>query len=105
KILRRDFLNGTLLGFGAALLAQAAPAQDTFTGYGGVGDYATSNGDPWSVVSTGHKFRDKAYDQLGSLATDTGEAFDLLIVGGGLSGLSAAYYFAKATGGRKRRDR
>jgi spermidine dehydrogenase len=104
RILRRDFLNNTLLGFGAALLRKPAPAQaqDTFTGYGGVGDYATSNGDPWSVVSTGHKFRDKAYDQLGSLVTDTGEAFDLLIVGGGLSGLSAAYYFAKATGGRKR---
>jgi spermidine dehydrogenase len=101
RMLRRDFLNNTLLGVGAALLRQPAPAQarDTFTGYGGVGDYATSNGDPWAVTSGGHKLRDGGY---GSKAADTGETFDLIVVGGGLSGLSAAYYFAKATGGRKR---
>src|SRR5271155_3117659 len=100
-MLRRDFLNNTLLGVGAALVRQPAPAQtrDNFTGYGGVGDYAASNGDPLAVTNVGHKLRDGAY---GSKATDTGETFDLIIVGGGLSGLSAAYYFAKATGGRKR---
>jgi spermidine dehydrogenase len=102
EILRRDFLNNTLLGFGAALLSQPAPAQtpDTFTGYGGVGDYAAANGDPWPVLNIGHKFRDGAYDK--SQVTDTGETFDLLVVGGGLSGLSSAYYFAKTTAGRKR---
>src|SRR5580658_9898910 len=104
KILRRDFLNGAVLGAGAALLRQPAPAQtiDTFTGYGGVGDYARSNGDPWPVISAGHQLRDGAYKQVGSSVIDTSESFDLLIVGGGLSGLGAAYYFAKATGGRKR---
>ena len=102
KIARRDFLNNTLLGVGAALLSQAAPAEsrDTFTGYGGVGDYAASNGDPWPVLSIGHKLRDGAYRMVD--ASDTGENFDLVIVGGGLSGLGAAYYFSKATGGRKR---
>jgi spermidine dehydrogenase len=102
RILRRDFLNNTLLGFGAALLRQPAPAQpsDTFTGYGGVGDYAGSNGDPWSVVSAGHKLRDGAYNTAN--VVDTGESFDLLIVGGGLSGLGAAYYFAQATDSKKR---
>jgi spermidine dehydrogenase len=102
RILRRDFLNNSLLGFGAALLRQPAPAQtkDTFTGYGGVGDYAASNGDPWPVLEAGHKLRDGAYDH--SPVSDTGESFDLLVVGGGLSGLGAAYYFAKATGGGKR---
>ncbi len=100
-MLRRDFLNNTLLGVGAALLRQPAPGQtqDTFSGYGGIGDYAASNGDPWPVTEAGHKLRDGAYN---SRAADTGETFDLIIVGGGLSGLSAAYYFAKATGGRKR---
>jgi ribulose 1,5-bisphosphate synthetase/thiazole synthase len=33
---------------------------------------------------------------------DTGESFDLLVVGSGLSGLGSAYYFARATGGKKR---
>ncbi len=102
KILRRDFLNGVALGAGAFLLRQPAPAQapDTFTGYGGVGDYARSNGDPWPVVNAGHKLRDGAYDP--SKAVDTQESFDLLIVGAGLSGLGAAHYFVKATDGRKR---
>lgn len=55
KIIRRDFLNQSLLAAGAALLDLPAPAQrrpprDTFTGYGGTGDYAASNGDPWPVV-------------------------------------------------------
>ena len=107
-ILRRDFLNGALLGVGAVLLGQAPPAQaansstDTYTGFGGTGDYAASNGDPWPVLNAGHKLRDGAYDPLGSNVADTGESFDLVIIGGGLSGLGAAYYFAKATGGRKR---
>ncbi len=103
-MLRRDFLNNTLLGAGAALLRQAAPAAetDTFTGYGGVGDYAASNGDPWPVISVGHKLRAGVYDPSGPDVIDTGESFDLLIVGAGLSGLGAAYYFAKASGGQKR---
>jgi spermidine dehydrogenase len=101
-MLRRDFLNNTLLGAGAALLSQKAPAQtrDTFTGYGGVGDYAASNGDPWPVLEVGHKFRDGVFKNAPII--DTGEVFDLLIVGGGLSGLGAAYYFQKANEGRKR---
>ncbi len=100
-IVRRDFLNFTLLGAGAALLKMPAPAfaADRYTGYGGVGDYARSNGDPLPVIEAGHKLRDAAY---GSQAVDTGEPFDAIIVGGGLSGLGAAYYIAKATGGAKR---
>jgi len=109
KIFRRDFLNQTLLGAGAALLKMPAPAEaqgrterDTFTGYGGVGDYAKSNGDPWSVVSAGHRMAQGAYTPLPADIADTGESLDLVVVGGGLSGLGTAYYFAKATGGKKR---
>jgi spermidine dehydrogenase len=104
KLLRRDFLNNTLLAAGAALLDMPAPAAaaDRFTGYGGVGDYALSNGDPWSVVAAGHKLSQGAYTPLPADVADTGESYDLLVVGGGLSGLGAAYYFAKAAGGRKR---
>jgi spermidine dehydrogenase len=109
KIFRRDFLNNTLLAAGASLLkmpapaaAQAREARDTFTGYGGVGDYARSNGDPWSVVNAGHRISQGAYTSLPASVQDTGESFDLLVVGGGLSGLGSAYYFAKATGGKQR---
>jgi spermidine dehydrogenase len=109
KIFRRDFLNNTLLAAGAALLRMPAPAaaqaragRDTFTGYAGVGDYATSNGDTWSVLTAGHKISQGAYTPLPGGIIDTGESIDLLVVGGGLSGLGTAYYFAKATGGAKR---
>jgi spermidine dehydrogenase len=109
KIFRRDFLNNSLLAAGAALLRMPAPAEaqsragrDTFTGYGGVGDYALSNGDTWPVLTAGHKVAQGAYAPLPSDIAETGEPLDLLVVGGGLSGLGAAYYFAKATGGKKR---
>ena len=104
KIIRRDFLNNTLLAAGAALLRMPAPAaaqgRDTFTGYGGVGDYASSNGDTWPVLTAGHKISQGAYTPLPSGIIDTGESIDLLVVGGGLSGLGSAYYFAKGTGGK-----
>ena len=52
QITRRDFVNGALVGGGGALLGApfagslraGTPATDTFTGYGGVGDYAKANG-------------------------------------------------------------
>ncbi len=103
-MVRRDFLNRTLLGAGASLLRMPAPAQaaDTYTGFAGVGDYARSNGDPWQVVEAGHRLRDKKFQSAAQHASDTGEQFDLIIIGGGLSGLGGAYYYHKATGGSRR---
>ena len=101
-ILRRDFLNNVLLGAGAGLLGMPAPAAaaDRYTGYAGVGDYARSNGDPWPVVAAGHRLRDSRYQAANAI--DTGERFDLIIAGGGLSGLGAAYYYHKAAGASRR---
>ena len=42
-----------------------------------------------------HALRD---GQRWTSATDTGESYDLVVVGGGLSGLSAAYFFLTAAG-------
>jgi spermidine dehydrogenase len=118
NITRKDFLNTSLLGMGAALLHAPAPGvlqahlghdpdaaprttTDPWTGYGGVGDYAAANGNTAPVLAAAHKIRDGAYVKLPATTTDTGQLFDLVIVGGGLSGLTAAYYFLKATGGSK----
>ena len=103
-MIRRDFLNQTLLAAGASLLQMPAPAaaRDQFTGYGGVGDYAASNGDPWPVLSVGHKLAQGAYTPLPKDVQDTGESFDVLVVGGGLSGLGTAYYVDKVGGGKRR---
>src|SRR5690348_18027354 len=99
-ITRRDFLGGTLLASGGLLLdgltpAQLLAAQEDWTGYGGVGEYANSNGNTWDVMTAGHKMRDASLDSLLASATDTGEIYDCVIVGGGISGLAAALFFVR----------
>jgi spermidine dehydrogenase len=119
-ITRRDFLNATLLASGglllnplspADLLAEKMPARpspglnpgsdtndDVFTGYGGVGDYANSNGNTLAVLTAGHQIRDGAFDSLPASVIDTGETYDCIIVGGGISGLAAALIFQRKAG-------
>jgi spermidine dehydrogenase len=100
RITRKDFLNATLLGAGGMLLSHVAPAfaqSDDFTGYGGVGDYARSNGNTKAVLDAAHRARDLARTPLPSTVIDTGELYDVVAVGGGIAGLAAAYTVAKAT--------
>jgi spermidine dehydrogenase len=105
SITRRDFLGSTLLASGAALLRGATPAQllaetgaDEFTGYGGVGEYSTSNGNTLPVLQAGHTIRDGVYDPLPKDVVDTGELYDCVVVGGGISGLAAALFFQRQAG-------
>jgi spermidine dehydrogenase len=118
EITRRDFLNTVALGTGAALLGTPAPAFrgrphggplrpppadagdpiHPWTGDPGIGDYKISNGNTWDVVSAAHGLRDGTYERQMAGATDTGETYDLVIVGGGFSGTVAAYTFLKETG-------
>jgi len=103
-ITRRDFVGGTLVGFGAALLSSCArprtvPLTDPWTGYGGVGDYATSNGNVASVRDAAHLIRDGLTPTLMESIEDTDEDYDLVIIGGGFSGMGAAYQFRKDNGG------
>jgi spermidine dehydrogenase len=102
SITRRDFLNGTLLGAGALLLELPAPlrlfAQSPPSyGFGGVGDYASSNGNTSAVISAFKAIENGDYTSLIAAAIDTSETYDLIIVGGGLSGLGAAYEFIKSS--------
>ena len=117
EITRRDFLNGTLIGAGAALLtnrsladqgatktgslnARFAPSGSPWTGYGGAGDYSISNGVTESVRNAGHSMRDGALAKLPCETTN--EDYDLVVVGGGFTGFAAAYEFSKRFGARKR---
>ena len=103
QVSRRDFLNSTLLASGALLgaltpaelLARAAAQGEDWTGPGGVGDYANSNGNTLAVLTEGHQIRDRVYDVLPSSAIDTGETYDCLVIGGGISGLAAAVIFKR----------
>jgi len=101
-ICRRDFLNSALLASGRLLLSSVAPSHligaDDWTGYGGVGDYSNSNGNTQEVVEAGHQIRDRAFEMRHANAIDTGEVFDCVVVGGGLSGLAAALCFQREGG-------
>ena len=111
-ITRRDFVGTTLLGAGAGLLGLPAPldrsapgrsgvpgqAGDEWTGYPGIGDYARANGNTWPVVTAGHRIRDGVFDDPPPHPIDTGETYDVVVVGGGMSGLAAAHRFRREAG-------
>ncbi|HEY1264587.1 MAG TPA: NAD(P)-binding protein, partial [Terriglobales bacterium] len=108
RISRRDFLNSSLLASGGLLMSGLSPmdllaeAGPDWNGFGGVGDYSRSNGNTWEVLSAGHTIRDHQYEQLPPDIADTGETYDCVIVGGGISGLAAALFFFRQAGtGRK----
>ena len=104
-ITRRDFLNGTLLASGAALVSAACPFQlmaaEDWNGDSGIGDYAGANGNNHQVMADGHTIRDHAFDRAPASIEDTGENFDCVVVGGGISGLAAALFFERGTSGKK----
>jgi len=110
EITRRDFLNASLLASGGLLLnplspadllganAQTRPSEDDWTGYGGVGDYANSNGNTLAILEAGHQIRDHQFESLPASVIDTGETYDCVVVGGGISGLAAALIFQRHAG-------
>ena len=92
KIARADFLDGR----------PAMMEQPDWDGYGGVGDYSTSNGNTHAVMTAGHGIRDALYTGELTNARPTGETFDCVVVGGGISGLAAAHLFSEKTSRSKR---
>ena len=103
-ISRRDFLDGVGIAVTGSLLGtswlagcnsrESAPAMDV--------DYypparTGMRGNHDGSFEVAHNLRDGRLKKLDA-ATDTGEVYDLVIVGGGLSGLAAAYFFRKERG-------
>ncbi len=107
-ITRRDFVNTTMIGVGASLLHTSAPThafrdldvtnaqqKDPWYGYGARGDYARASGNTREVAASAHLLRDGQYTRSDLGALETGETLDLIVVGGGISGLGAAYHFKR----------
>ena len=108
-ITRRDFVYGSSLIIGGAL-AGCRPSEgpessahgdftfavdDAWYGPGGVGDYAASHGNTPAVLEAAHAIRAGQFASPPANAVDTGEEYDLVVVGGGISGLSAAHHFRR----------
>src|SRR5579864_7741239 len=102
---RRDFLNGIALAVGATAAQQMAAGFE-------VEHVAETSPDYYPPALTGmrgshegsfevaHQVRDGAFWKEAGTPVDTGETYDLVVVGGGISGLAAAHYFRKAAGTR-----
>jgi len=106
KITRRDFLNGVAMTAGAAmmpwdLLADKLPERQNSPGYYPPALTGMRGSHPGSF-EVAHSLRDGTFwDSIGK-PLDTGESYDLIIVGGGISGLSSAHFYRKAMGNNAR---
>ena len=108
NITRRDFLNGVAIAAGAAIVppemwaAAAADLEPQNT----AGYYPPAKtglrGNHVGSFETMHQVRDGAFWESAPKAVDTGESYDLVVVGGGISGLAAAHFFRKAAGEKAR---
>jgi spermidine dehydrogenase len=107
-ITRRDFLNGAALGVGGALAARGLSARALAdTPPGSPSDYYPPaltglRGSNEGSYAVGHALRDGAFWDSAGPVKDTGESYDLVVVGGGLSGLSAAWFYRQAAGPKAR---
>ena len=110
EISRRDFLNGVAIGAGASLLTGSLRADRLLAA--GILDEPSPEkapdyyppaklgmrGNHDGSFTMAHRMRDgENADALGE-PTQTGEVYDLVVVGGGISGLAAAYRFRQKTG-------
>src|ERR1700720_3638631 len=115
KITRRDFLNGVSVGVGGAIVGAtgvskvfgadtllAAAALDELSPENAVGYYPPAKmgmrGNHDGTFTFAHLLRDgQSSNDLGRAAA-TGENYDLVVVGGGISGLATAYFYRQRFG-------
>ncbi|MGI8960885.1 MAG: NAD(P)-binding protein [Bryobacteraceae bacterium] len=103
-ITRRDFINGMTVGIGGmvsgsrwiwareqSVVAASYPPERT----GMRGSHPGS-------FETAHALRDGTFWKYAAAPVDTGETYDLVIVGGGISGLAAAHFYRERAGSSSR---
>lgn len=117
SIERRDFINGVLKGSLAVAASGLAPnvlaaaagmpaAADGAAAAPPRGPYPPAltgmrgSGYP-KAFAVGHEMRDGTLHIDESQVQDTGEEYDLVVVGGGISGLAAALYYSRDSGGTR----
>jgi spermidine dehydrogenase len=114
-ITRRDFLNGVAAGIGGAVLSGSMVAKafsaETLLAAGEFEEVAPEKaagyyppakmgmrGNHDGSFTYAHLLRDGGkWEELGK-PTDTGESYDLVVVGAGISGLAAAHFYRERAG-------
>jgi spermidine dehydrogenase len=109
KISRRDFMNGAAMAIGGAAVSGGGHLFGQTPG-------STQNQEPQNRAGydppalhgmrgshegsyqIAHSLRDGTFWRTAGKPIDTGESYDLVIVGGGISGLSSARFFHEAAG-------
>jgi spermidine dehydrogenase len=103
---RRDFLNGVSIAVGAALTRGGFPGLEWIAD-GPEEQFPQDKPGYYPPALTGmrgshdgsfesaHLLRDGDFWKNNPHSTSTGETFDLVVVGGGISGLAAAYFYRK----------
>ena len=100
RIPRRDFLNGVALGVAGAAAFRPMPLEARAQTPGAAPAYPPARlglrGQYASTLETLGAVRRGDYAAYPGIDVDTSETYDLFIVGGGLSGLAAAYFWHQA---------
>src|SRR5271155_3301568 len=103
RITRRDFLNGVAITIGATAMPHAlrgqADAQEPQNSLGYDPPAITGlRGTHEGSYEVAHSVRDGSFWDHAGAAESTGESYDLVVVGCGISGLSAARFYRQAAG-------
>jgi spermidine dehydrogenase len=103
NITRRDFMQGAAMAIAAAvtpptsLFAQKAAEAQNMPGYDPPATHGLRGSHPGSF-EVAHRLRDGSFWANAGKPESTGESYDLIVVGGGISGLSSARFFHQAAG-------